>query len=408
MANEMIGRRGLAGIAVAALGAVAGCGAATSSGLSVGGHNEKLHPGRVTAVQIGAADTAFGFDLFDKLCQAAPNANLTLSPASAAQALGMLDAGAAGPARAALGRLLKLPAWNPALVAALHAQTTALAKVSQVTVTNHLFEQVGLHPTQATLDDLKTAYNTELRQLDFTKEPAATNAINAIVSKDTDHLIPSLFDTPLDPTTQTVLADAILLDAKWQQPFTDSSPGAFHTGSDGSVSAPLMFNSDATFASRAAGGWQAAVLPYLGGTLQAVAMLPPASATACATPSAATLTSLTSGKSTRAAVVLPKLDLSQTLPLTKVLASMGLPIMGDYSGLGGQDNQITEVVQKVVMKVDEKGTKAAAATGIGMTESLARVPLRTITFNRPFLLVLQDTATHTPLFVARVANPNQQ
>jgi serpin B len=408
MANEMIGRRGLAGIAVAALGAVAGCGAATSSGLSVGGHNEPLHPGPVTAVQIGAADTAFGFDLFDKLCRAAPNANLTLSPASAAQALGMLDAGASGPTRAALGRLLRLPAWNPALVAALHNQTAALAKISQVTVTNHLFEQVGLRPTQATLDDLKTAYNTELRQLDFTKEPAATNAINAVVSKDTDHLIPSLFDQPLDPTTHTVLADAILLDAKWQQPFTDSSPGAFHTAGGGSVSTPLMDNDQATFASRTANGWQSAVLPYVGGHLQAVAMLPPASGPACVTPSAATLTSLTGGTSTGAAVVLPKLTVSQTLPLTQVLASMGLPIMGDYTGLGAQDDQITEVVQKVVMKVDEKGTKAAAATGVGVAASAVRVPPPTLTFNRPFLLVLEDSATHTPLFVARVANPTQQ
>jgi serpin B len=407
MANDMIGRRGLAGIAAAALGALAGCGAATSPGLSIGGHNEALHPGHVTAAQIGAADTAFGFDLFDKLCQSAPKRNLTLSPASAAQALGMLDAGAAGPARAALGRLLKLPAWNPALVAAIHDQTAALAKVSQVTVTNHVFEQTGLHPTQATLDDLQTAYDTQLRQLDFTHEPAATNAINSVVSKDTDHLIPSLFSAPLDPTTQTVLADAILLDAKWEQPFAESTPGTFHTASGAPATASLMDNDDATFAGRTASGWQSAVLPYVGGTLQAVAILPPTSATACATPSAATLSSLTGGKSSGVAVVLPKLNLSQTLPLTQVLASMGLPLTGDYSGLGGNENHITEVVQKVVMKVDENGTKAAAATGVGVTTSARTEPPPTITFNRPFLLVLEDAATHTPLFVARVANPTQ-
>jgi len=31
----------------------------------------------------------------------------------------------------------------------------------------------------------------------------------------------------------------------------------------------------------------------------------------------------------------------------------------------------------------------------------------TLTFNRPFLLVLEDTATRTPLFLARIANPTQ-
>jgi serpin B len=57
------------------------------------------------------------------------------------------------------------------------------------------------------------------------------------------------------------------------------------------------------------------------------------------------------------------------------------------------------------MKVDQKGTKAAAATGIGVT-TLARVANPSVVhFDRPFLLVLEDTATQTPLFVAHVADP---
>lgn len=29
------------------------------------------------------------------------------------------------------------------------------------------------------------------------------------------------------------------------------------------------------------------------------------------------------------------------------------------------------------------------------------------TFDRPFLLLLEDTATHTPLFLARITNPSE-
>jgi serpin B len=320
----------------------------------------------------------------------------------------MLDAGAAGPTRAALSKLLHLPAWSPALVAALHDQTAALAKVSQVTVTNHVFERSGVTPAQSTLDDLQTAFNSDLRQLDFGSEPAATNAINAVISKDTHGMIPRLFDSPLDPnSTQTVLADAILLDAKWQQPFTTAAPGTFHAAG-GAVSTSMMSNDHGRYVSRANNGWQSVVLPYAGGRLQAVAILPPVSAAGCATPDTATMSALTSGPSTTAQVVLPKLDLSQTLPLTTVLASMGLPINGDYTGLGKKDDQISQVVQKVVMQVDKAGTKAAAATGIAVTTLSATVEPPTVSFDRPFLLVLQDTATHTPLFVTRVANPKQQ
>jgi serpin B len=368
---------------------------------------EALRPGSLTAAHVASDDTAFGFALFQKLCSAQPDSNLTVSPASASQALGMLDAGAAGATREKVSTLLHLPLWSPALVAALHARSAALSRLTQVKVSNHVFEQTGLRPTSTTLDDLVTAYGADLRLLDFHHAVAATDAINAVVGHDTGGLIPTLFQTPLDPATRTVLANAIVLDAKWQTPFLSARPGVFHATGGRPVTAQLMQNPTGSFASRRSGGWRSAVLPYVGGTLQAVAMLPPASAshsTTCATPPPAALTALTSGPAQQAAVELPKLDLAQTLPLTRTLAEMGLPLVGDYSGLGASDDQISTVVQKVVMKVDRQGTKAAAATGVGVT-TLARVGGQTVRFDRPFLLLLEDTATHTPLFLARVADP---
>jgi serpin B len=402
----------IAGAAVAVMFGLAACGAGSSGGNSprisggkvLVGKEESLHAGSLTAAAIAADDSAFGFALFDKLCNAQPTSNLTLSPASAAQALGMLDAGAVGKTRAAVGKLLQFPDWSSSLVAALHGQSAALAQISQVKVSNHVFEQKGTSPTQQTLDDLTTAYGADLRQLDFANEPASTNAINAVISHDTDALIPKLFGSPLDASTQTVLANAILLDATWLTPFPSASPGAFHTAAGKSVIATLMDNSEGSFPTRTAEGWESVILPYTGGKLQAVAILPPTDAGNCASPTATTMSALTSGPPRQDGVVLPKLMLTQTLPLTSVLASMGLPLTGDYSGLGSGDGQISEVVQKVVMKVDQKGTKAAAATGVAIASS-ARVASEVVSFDRPFLLVLEDTATRTPLFVARVADP---
>ncbi|MBV9484449.1 MAG: hypothetical protein JO246_00165 [Frankiaceae bacterium] len=380
------------------------------------GKSQPVKPGSLTASDVAASNTAFGLELFAKLCAKSPNGNLVVSPASAAQALGMVDAGAGGDTQKAVAKMLHVPSWSPDLVAALHAQAAALSDVNQVKVSNHVFEQRGVVPTQQTLNDLKTAYDADLRQLDFADEPAATDQINKVISDDTDALIPKLFDGPLDASTRSVLANAILLDAKWTQPFSDSQPGAFHA-SDGDVTTPMMDNTEGSFASRTAGGWTSVTLPYEGGKLEAVAILPDASGAGtsesmggaglspCAAPSTQALTDLTSGPSTSVGVVMPKFNLSQTLPLTQTLAAMGLPLMGDYTGLGEGINQISQVIQKVVMKVDEKGTKAAAATGVVMTESARIGPPTVVTFDRPFLLVLQDTTTHTPLFLARVANP---
>ena len=105
-----------------------------------------------------AAEDAFGLALLRRVCAPDPAANRLLSPESAAEALGMLYAGANGPTAAAVGRLLHLPAWRSGLVAALNRHTARLAGLRQLQVTSHLFEQSGERPTQRVLDDLRTAY----------------------------------------------------------------------------------------------------------------------------------------------------------------------------------------------------------------------------------------------------------
>ncbi|OBS77517.1 hypothetical protein A6R68_20094 [Neotoma lepida] len=63
------------------------------------------------------------------------------------------------------------------------------------------------------------------------------------------------------------------------------------------------------------------------------------------------------------------------------------------------------MVHKAVLDVAETGTEAAAATRVIATGSaLILKPLR-VNFNRAFLMIISDTNTQTPLFVAKVTNP---
>ncbi len=59
------------------------------------------------------------------------------------------------------------------------------------------------------------------------------------------------------------------------------------------------------------------------------------------------------------------------------------------------------------MDVTPAGTTAAAATGVAVGAAAQSGRPLTLTFNRPFLLLLEDTATHTPLFLALITNPAQ-
>ncbi|HEY5354716.1 MAG TPA: serpin family protein [Streptosporangiaceae bacterium] len=409
------GRHRTAALAALACVAVlaAGCGQSRSSASpgeqTLVGRVEQLAPSGMSPAQVTAAEDQFSLALFRRVCPSAPGPNLLLSPESAAEALGMLYAGAKGPAAASLGRLLRLPAWTPGLVAALDRHTAALAGLHQVAVSNHLFEQSGARPAPRVLDDLRTAFRTGVGVVDFADEPTTTNRINAVVARETRGLVPTLFAAPLPSSTQVVLTNALYLKAPWRHPFPATSPAPFHTGDGRVVQVPLM-SSDVPVASyRQAGGWQSATLPYAGGRLAAVALLPPARATGCAAPTLAQWMALTAGHSTEpAGVRLPRLDLSQTWDdLQAPLAAMGLPLSGDYTGLGAADTQISEVVQDDTMHVSPAGTTAAAATGVAVGTAESVPPPLTLTFDRPFLLLLEDTATHTPLFLAQVTDPAQ-
>jgi serpin B len=206
-----------------------------------------------------------------------------------------------------------------------------------------------------------------------------------------------------------VLTNALYLKASWLHPFGRPSPAPFHTADGRVVQVPMMSSGTPVASYRRVGGWQSATMPYAGGQLAAVALLPPAHLAGCAAPAPAQWTALTAGPSGLSAQVqLPRLHLRQTWDnLQAPLAALGLPLSGDYTGLGAADSQISEIVQQDAMDVTPAGTTAAAATGIAVGSAAPSAPTVTLTFNRPFLLVLEDTATHTPLFLARIANPVQ-
>jgi serpin B len=416
MGGRRSGRHAAMTLAVLASVAVlaAGCGQPGSSASRgaqlLVGRVEPLSPSSMSPAQVTAAENAFSLALFGRVCPSKPGSNLLLSPESAAQALGMLCAGARGPTAASLGRLLRLPAWNPGLVAALRRHTATLAGLHELAVSNHLFEQAGNRPAQRVLNDLRTAFHTGLGIVDFGDEPATTNQINAIVARETHDLIHALFPAPLPMSTRTVLTNALYLKARWRNPFPATRLAPFRTGDGRVVRVPLMSSATPVASYRRSGGWQSATLPYTGGRLAAVALFPPAHAPGCAAPTLAQWAALTAGSSTQSAEVqLPRLHLSQTWDnLQAPLAAMGLPSNGDYTGLGAGDTQISEVVQRDAMDVTPTGTTAAAATGVAVGTAAAAAPPLTLSFTRPFLLLLEDTATHTPLFLAQVTNPAQQ
>lgn len=374
--------------------------------------------GEVHAVELGALDggdiaraqTLFGLDLLHALCARSPAENVVVSPTSAAVALGMLYPAASGATAADLGAMLHLPAWSPDVVAAVREHTQSLAGLAPdgdpgadggpdfVTLSNRIWPRTGLVPDQAYLDDVATAFDAGVHPLDFVADPdGATEVINEAVGADTDGIIDELFTEPLARSTVVVLTNAVHLKARWASPFTDTRDAPFHAA-DGTTTVPMMFGGAATV--QDAEGWQSVRLDYRDGTLTARAVLPPQGVDPCEI-AVDHLDGLDAAPADGADVALPRMRFEQDHDLLDTLASLGLRADGDYPAFGGM--YIDRVVQSTFLEVDEDGTEAAAATGVVGDESASASP--TVVLDRPFLLVLSDTATGSPLFFAVVQDP---
>jgi serpin B len=80
----------------------------------------------------------------------------------------------------------------------------------------------------------------------------------------------------------------------------------------------------------------------------------------------------------------------------------------DFSGITDDaDLHIDSLQHKTFVRVDEKGTEAAAASGAD-AQAVSAPVARTVTVDRPFLFVITDTTTGAPLFLGRISDPTRE
>jgi serine protease inhibitor len=109
----------------------------------------------------------------------------------------------------------------------------------------------------------------------------------------------------------------------------------------------------------------------------------------------------------RLQVELPRFEIEWRESLVASLRAMGMetpfvPGAADFSDMFGRTGPwIDDVFQKTYLRVDEKGTEAAAVTVVVMIESLGPH----IAFDRPFFLAIYDHATETVLFLGQIVDP---
>jgi serpin B len=351
------------------------------------------------------------------------DANLILSPFNIATALSMAMAGARGQTAAEIQSVLHLH-YDPTYDAALGALLADLTRAgntggNELNTANGLWVQKGFAILPAFESTLANDYHAPLTPLDFMTNPeAARSHINRWTEEHTNGKIRDLFPAgSLDARTRLVLTSAIYFYGKWQEPFVTSrtQPAPFTLPTGATTQADFM-NQTSHFGYAETPAAQILEMRYAGTGIAFDVLLPKTLTGLPELEKSLTSESLTGWLGDLAArnvqVSLPKFRAESELSLRKVLSTMGMPTAftdrADFSGIAPKRAlAISEVVHKAFVDVSERGTEAAAATGITMRATAMRMPEQAVVFraDHPFLFLIRDTSSGAFLFIGRLMNP---
>lgn len=383
--------------------------------------------------ELSAGNRAFAARLYQQL--RGQDGNLFFSPYSISLALAMTFAGAQGETARQMASTMYYTLPPVRLHPAFNSLDQYLEKMGQpeqtpspndsgqgfqLSIANSIWGQRDFNFLQAYLDLLAQNYGVGMRLVDFKGAPEISRqAINDWVSQHTKEKIKDLFPQgTIDDSTRLVLANAIYFKASWMYPFVEPNTreGIFHLKSGGEVSVPMMSFSlnSSSVATRYERGdiFQAVGLPYLDRKTMMVVVLPDEGKFDSFESGldAARLDMVLKGlKESGMELSMPKFKIESSFSLPKTLVKMGMidafGSNADFSGMDGKrDLYISEVLHKAVVTVDEKGTEAAAATGVAIaTSGMANPPV--VHIDRPFLFFIYEQDRGTILFTGRVMNP---
>lgn len=376
------------------------------------------------SMKLTDSSAGFGLTLVDRLLAEPDAGNVFVSPLSATLALSMAASAAQGDTRAAMLKTLGLdPTVDPSSEARQTIERLAQSDPNaQLELAQGVWAQQGLQLSPAYVARLRNDYKAQIANLDF-NSPDAPAVVNRWVDNATHHKIAQLVEA-FDPSTIAYLVNATYFHALWATEFkTVHDPADFHTFSGQTVSVPMMKRDENVTELRTA-DYTAELLPYKGGRFSAVLILPPQALSpadfsaflsqarwnqalqylhnAVGSSLGGRCKAWNSGPDLRVdcdgTLEMPKFKLDYQKDLTGVLGAMGMPIPGAALPEICGGCFITNVVQKTYLEVDEKGTTAAAATGVAVGTAL-RLPT---VVDRPFALALIDNATDAPLFLGAI------
>lgn len=323
--------------------------------------------------------------------------NFVFSPYSISTAMTMIRAGSKGKTLKELSKFLGLDIGDTGPL------EYYVPKGFLVSNRVWVADDVKLKQTYARI--IKELYHGSIENIKFNSK--AVQKINQAISDDTEGHIFDLFST-LDNDISLVLTNAVYFEGKWKNKFDgDLTHYDTFTTSNGDDIDVLMMRKRGKFKYAKNNGYQLLIMEYTNAA-RALFVLPK-KPTKLDAPVEIDNWISSEFKTNSVFVKIPKFRLYHHEDITSKIKNLGVKsafeLNADFSNITSTPIYITQVIHAATIDVDEEGTIAAAATGMGVKAAKAK-PEKFIDFHatHPFYFFLLSDDDNV-VFAGKVEDP---
>ena len=366
------------------------------------------------------ATNQFSFNIIKKLDQEEAGNNFFISPVSIGYALGMVFNGADGETKQGIKNTLDFGDLSDEEINSSYKNLTALLLNMDKKVALGLANSIWYKNTYDVHENFATKmreyYDARIEGLDF-DDPDANDIINGWIEEKTNDRIKDMLDE-IPPSAVMYLVNAIYFKADWTYQFDESATKKddFFLKSGSSIQVDLMYSKGATVEYHNAQDLQMIDIPYGNKQFSMTILLPHQGSSVDEVWQNMTdekLAEMDANSDTSTVeLYLPKFELEYKKELKDILAEMGMHKAFNQAELPhlfteDLDLFISKVLHQSFLKVDEKGSEAAAATVVGIeVTSIGGGKPQVIKIERPFGLMIREKHSGSILFAGKIVNPN--
>lgn len=377
-----------------------------------------ITPNEVTALDDLSSQNANVTDFAIRLFQASQSSGNTLiSPLSVLCALAMTANGAEEETKAQMEAVLGMTTEELNLYLYSYIKDIPQGDKYKLHLANSVWftEDESFTVNQDFLQINADYYGADIYKAPFDSQTCKD--INNWVKQKTDKMIPKILDQ-IPPEAVMYLVNALAFEAEWTEVYRmDQVRDGEFTKEDGTKqNAEFMRSTEGTYLEdENATGF---MKYYKDGKYAFVAMLPNEGISVSdyiASLDGESLNALlTEPQHIAVYTMLPKFETEYDVEMSEILKGMGMTEAfdadnADFEGIGSSaDGEIffNSVIHKTFICVDEKGTKAGAATVVEMGSSGAG-PEKEVYLDRPFVYMLVDCENNIPFFIGTMMDLNQ-